>query len=146
MTQWWRHVWRDEGEFYTGIDFTSVCYAQWYKSAPFHCAGPLTRTNKNLELLDFGEGGIEDWSTRRKTLRSRRKPGTNSNTPMYDTRQGSISGHIGERQALSPLQHPCYCCTTIWNTSTSALTFNMLYERGIASWLAPSSSSPVSPM
>ena len=43
-------------------------------------------------------------------------------------------------------EHSHHCAIPAPVVQTSGLTFNMLYDRGMASWFAPSSSSPVSPL
>ncbi len=63
----------------------------------FH-TGPLSRSNWNLEMLVFVEGG--------KNTRPMREPTTTQ--PTYGTGPESNPDHIGERRALSRLRHPCF--------------------------------------
>ena len=62
-----------------GIDLTSVCYAQWCKSAPwFHYGALKPGRIKISNCWIFERVEKKDWSTQRKTLKARRKTKTNS--------------------------------------------------------------------
>jgi len=62
--------------------------------AGFH-AGPPSWSNCNLGVVFFVEG------------RKSSEQGENQIQPTYGTRPELNQGHIGGRQALSPLRHPC---------------------------------------
>ena len=64
----------------------------------------------------------ENWSTRRKTSRGRKS--TRNVTHIQRQVRESNPGHIGGRQVLSPLRHPCFPCTKF--SDYNVLTFSQI--------------------
>jgi len=68
-----------------------------------------SRSNWNLKVLVFKERGKPEYPEK-NLLEQGREPTTNS-THIWRQRQDSNPGHIGGRQVLSPLRHPCSPCS-----------------------------------
>ena len=64
-----------------------------------------SRSNWNLKVLVLKERGKPEYPEKNLSEQGR-EPTTNS-THIWRRRQDTNPGHIGGRQALSPLRHPC---------------------------------------
>ena len=72
---------------------------------------PDSWSNRNLEMLIFEERGKPE-DPEKNLSRQEREPTTNS-THIWRRRRDLNPGHIGGRQALSPLRHHgLYCYLT----------------------------------
>ena len=63
------------------------------------------RSNWNLEMLVFAEGGKPEYPE--KNPRSRDEKPTTNSTHVWRRDRESNPGHIGGKRVLSPLRHPC---------------------------------------
>ena len=83
----------------------------WYLPRKLHSprsgfqGGPASGSNKNLEMLVFGERGKPEYPEKNLSEQSR-EPTTNS-THIWRPVRESNPGHIGGRRVLSPLRQPC---------------------------------------
>ena len=66
----------------------------------------VSRSNWNLKVLVFEKRGKAEYPEKNLSKQGR-EPATNSTHIWHRPRQELNPGHIGGRQAISPLRHPC---------------------------------------